>query len=72
MIFNWLDIVLFIIIAIAFILGLSKGLIRQAIGILAVIIGLILALSYYAVTAEFFLSVGLIFSHLRTLDCNLQ
>jgi membrane protein required for colicin V production len=54
---NWLDIVLIIIIAITFILGLSKGLIRQAIGIVAVIIGLILALNYYALAAEFFLSV---------------
>lgn len=54
--FNWLDIVLLVIIAIAVIAGISKGLVRQFVGILAVVIGLILALMYHPFTAEFFSS----------------
>lgn len=54
--FNWLDIVLLIIIAITVIAGISKGLVRQFVGILAVVIGLILALMYYPFAAELFLS----------------
>lgn len=44
---NWLDVILIIILLITFILGLIKGLLRQVIGILAVIGGIILASRYY-------------------------
>lgn len=52
--FNWIDVVLIGIIAIALIIGLIKGLIRQAIGLLAVFGGLILALVYYPVVAALY------------------
>jgi len=52
--FNWLDIVLLVILAITLILGCIKGLVRQLIGILAVIIGLILSLMYYHSVGTFF------------------
>ena len=45
--FNWLDIVLLAILFVTIILGLIKGLIRQLIGLLAVVIGLILAIYNY-------------------------
>jgi membrane protein required for colicin V production len=54
MIFNWLDIVLLIIIGVALVFGLIKGLMRQVIGICAVIVGLILALLYYPYVAFLF------------------
>jgi len=44
---NWLDVILIIILLITFVLGLIKGLIRQAIGLLAVVGGIILASRYY-------------------------
>ncbi|MFP4082447.1 MAG: CvpA family protein [Candidatus Aminicenantes bacterium] len=52
--FNWLDIVLLAVLIITFILGIAKGLIRQIIGIVAVIIGLILAVHYYAYFSQFY------------------
>lgn len=51
MIFNWLDIILLIIIVASLILGSIKGLVRQVIGIAAVIFGLVLALVYYPYVA---------------------
>ena len=54
MIFNWLDIVLFVVICVTLIIGIIKGLVRQVIGILAVIVGLILALIYYPYVAYLF------------------
>lgn len=54
MIFNWLDIVLFIVIGVTLVFGIIKGLVRQVIGILAVIVGLILALVYYPYIAYLF------------------
>jgi membrane protein required for colicin V production len=45
--FNWLDILLFIIIVTSLILGIIKGLVRQVIGLVAVLFGLVLALVYY-------------------------
>ncbi len=54
MIFNWLDIVLFIVIGVTLLFGIIKGLVRQIIGILAVIAGLILALVYYPYIAFLF------------------
>lgn len=54
MMFNWLDIILLAILAIALVLGIIKGLVRQLIGILAVIIGFVLGLAYYPYTASIF------------------
>jgi len=51
--FNWFDVVLIIIIAIAVIIGIIKGLVRQIIGIAAVVVGLILAMNYFDYVAEF-------------------
>jgi len=50
--FSWLDILLLVIIAITVIFGAIKGFLRQIIGLLAVIIGLILAVRYYSYLAE--------------------
>jgi membrane protein required for colicin V production len=55
MIFNWLDIVLFIIIVLSLVLGIIKGLMRQVIGLLAVLLGLVLALVYYPYISQLFL-----------------
>ena len=52
--FNWLDIVLLVILAITLILGCIKGLVRQFVGILAVIIGMILALTFYHSIGTFY------------------
>lgn len=49
---NWLDIILLAILLITFILGIVKGLIRQVIGIAAVIAGLILAIYNYAYVSQ--------------------
>lgn len=65
MVFNWLDIVLLVIIVITVVIGAIKGLIRQVIGILAVVLGLILAIKYYVYGAELFLFISdEVFSHL--------
>lgn len=53
---NWLDIVLIVILIITTILGFIKGLIRQVIGITAVILGLVLASQYYWGISEIFKS----------------
>ncbi|MGQ9801293.1 MAG: CvpA family protein [Candidatus Saccharicenans sp.] len=45
---NWLDSLLLVILLVTFIIGLVKGFIRQVIGILAVVGGVILAARYYA------------------------
>ena len=47
MIFNWLDIILLIIIVASLVLGIIKGLVRQVIGLVAVLFGLVLALVYF-------------------------
>jgi membrane protein required for colicin V production len=47
MVFNWFDIVLLVILAITVIIGAIKGFVRQIVGLLAVIFGLILAIKYY-------------------------
>ncbi len=44
---NWLDIVLLLILALTVIMGILKGLVKQVIGIAAVVAGLILASAYY-------------------------
>ena len=45
---NWLDVILIAILVVTCILGVIKGLVRQVFGLLAVIIGLILALGFYS------------------------
>lgn len=45
---NWLDVILIAILAVTTILGIVKGLVKQVIGLLAVIVGLILALGFYS------------------------
>lgn len=52
--FNWLDIILFVILAVTLVLGCIKGLIRQLVGILAVVIGLILSMGYYQSVGSFY------------------
>jgi len=47
MVFNWLDIVIFIVVLASLILGLIKGFIRQIVGLAAVIVGFLLAAKYY-------------------------
>ncbi|MDI6849960.1 MAG: CvpA family protein [Candidatus Saccharicenans sp.] len=44
---NWLDTLLLVILLVTFIIGLVKGFIRQIIGLLAVVAGLVLASRYY-------------------------
>lgn len=51
---NWLDILLLIILTLMIIIGLIKGLVRQVIGLLAIIIGFILALLYYPQAGRIF------------------
>lgn len=55
MILNWLDIVLFIIIVGSLVLGIIKGLMRQVIGLAAVLLGLVLALVYYPYVSQLYL-----------------
>ncbi len=45
---NWLDTLLLVILLVTFIIGLVKGFIRQIIGLLAVVAGLVLASRYYS------------------------
>jgi membrane protein required for colicin V production len=52
--FNWLDILLLVIIAITVIIGAIRGFIRQIIGLVAVILGLILAIKYYSYGSKIF------------------
>jgi membrane protein required for colicin V production len=51
---NWFDFILIAVLLITLILGFIKGLIRQVIGILAVVGGLILASLYYSRAAKVF------------------
>ncbi len=44
---DWLDTLLLVILLVTFITGLVKGLVRQVIGILAVVAGIVLASRYY-------------------------
>lgn len=54
MVFNWLDILLLVIIVITVIIGAIRGFLRQIIGILAVVIGLIIAIKYYPIGSKVF------------------
>lgn len=51
---NWLDIILLVILGLSVLFGIMKGLVRQIIGILAVIVGLILAVNYYPFVSNLF------------------
>jgi membrane protein required for colicin V production len=51
---NWLDIVLLVILILTAIIGIFKGLVKQVIGLAAVIAGLILASLYYEGAAGIF------------------
>ena len=52
---NWVDITMIVVLSLALIIGLIKGFIRQLIGIVAVIAGLVLAIVYYPYAAELYL-----------------
>ena len=51
---NWLDIILLTIMVLTAIVGIFKGLVKQVIGLIAVVAGLILACLYYEQTALVF------------------
>lgn len=51
---NWLDIILLTIMVLTAIVGIFKGLVKQVIGFIAVVAGLILACLYYEQTALVF------------------
>ncbi len=53
---NWLDYVLLAIILVTVVMGIVKGLIRQVIGLVAVIAGLVLAVVYYDQTSHVFMT----------------
>lgn len=52
---NWIDVILISILALTTILGVVKGLVKQIFGLLAVIIGLILALGFYSQVSSLYL-----------------
>ena len=52
---NWIDITMIIVLSLALIIGLIKGLMRQLIGIAAILAGVILAVVYYPYAAELYL-----------------
>lgn len=52
---NWIDVILISILALTTILGVVKGLVKQVFGLLAVIIGLILALGFYSQVSTLYL-----------------
>jgi membrane protein required for colicin V production len=51
---NWLDMVFIVIMAVTMVIGIVRGLVRQVIGLAAVIVGLVLASLYYKGIAEIF------------------
>jgi membrane protein required for colicin V production len=51
---NWLDYLLLAIIVVTALVGIIKGFVRQVIGLVAVIAGLVLAVVYYRQTAHVF------------------
>jgi membrane protein required for colicin V production len=52
---NWIDVILISILALTSILGIVKGFVKQVFGLLAVIVGLILALSFYSQVSRLYL-----------------
>lgn len=57
MVFNWLDILLFVILAVTIIIGAIRGFIRQVVGLLAVVVGLVLAVKYYPYGSNIFMFI---------------
>lgn len=55
--YNWLDIIFIFLIFITLILGVAKGFVKQIIGILAVIAGVILAVEIYSYISPFFFNL---------------
>lgn len=53
MVSNWLDVILWLILGILLILGLVKGFLRQILGLVGIVVGFILALSFYPEVASF-------------------
>jgi membrane protein required for colicin V production len=53
---NWLDYLILAIILVTAVVGIVKGFVRQVIGLVAVILGLILAVVYYGQTAHVFMA----------------
>jgi membrane protein required for colicin V production len=53
---NWLDYVLLAIVVVTTIVGIVKGFVRQVIGLVAVIAGLVLAVVYYEQTSHVFMA----------------
>lgn len=52
--FNWIDIVLIVILALTVAIGILRGFVKQFIGLLAIVVGLIVAVHYYKLGADFF------------------
>jgi membrane protein required for colicin V production len=50
---NWLDIVIIIVVAIATIIGLSKGIIRMVLTVVGLVVGIIVAGRYYTPFSEY-------------------
>ncbi|HDJ23702.1 MAG TPA: CvpA family protein [Candidatus Aminicenantes bacterium] len=50
---NWLDIILLVILGLLVVLGLAKGFLRQFLGLVGIVVGFILALSFYPEVASF-------------------
>lgn len=57
---NWIDIAVYIIIFIFFLIGMTRGLVRQVFSITAVIGGIIVGLIFYDVFAEMFIKDNLV------------
>lgn len=55
--YNWLDIIFIFLVFITLILGVAKGFMKQIIGILAVIVGVILAVELYPYVSPFFFNL---------------
>jgi membrane protein required for colicin V production len=51
---NWLDIVLLIVLAVSFVLGVLRGFIRQVVGLAAVVAGFFIAAYYHPYLADVF------------------
>jgi membrane protein required for colicin V production len=54
---NWLDIILAVLLVGAIVMGFIKGLIRELIGLVVVILGIVLAARWYPPVAKFFSSI---------------
>ncbi len=54
---NWIDIIFILILILTSILGIIKGLMRQFIGLLSVIIGLLLAVNFYPFVADLYIQL---------------